>query len=386
MINKLRLAIRNDLEASAETRQFGSGWISGFLALVASIAGLLLLISQRFPQWFSMKELSVVHNQAIFSFVIQSILVFAFLLALINLVLRRNKILGFSAITLVFAALLMGQLIDPKEQHVANAYALGFDWFVLNILLTGLLFIPLEKLFGRLTDQPLFRTEWREDLFYFLFSSVLVQIISFLSLSPSMFILENTGSWSHFRQMVAQQPLILQVLEIMLLTDFVQYWFHRLFHEIPFLWRFHAVHHSAQKMDWLAGSRMHIIEIVGLRGLTIIPMFILGFNQQALSIYILLVYLNATFVHANVRFNVEWLKPFVVTPRFHHWHHGIEKEAINVNYAIHFPWLDKLFGTYYMPPNQWPKGYGIGGHPVPNGYWKQFLYPFQKKQKKVSGH
>lgn len=384
MINKLRLAIRNDLEASAETRQFGSGWISGFLALVTSIAGLLLLLSQRFPQFFSMKELAVVHNQAIFSLVIQSILVIAFLLAIINLVLRRNKILGFSAITLVFVSLLVGQLIDPQEQHIANAYALGFDWFVLNILLTGLLFIPLEKLFGRLTDQPLFRTEWREDLFYFLFSSVLVQIISFLSLSPSMFILETTGSWSSFRQMVADQPLVLQVLEIMLLTDFVQYWFHRLFHEIPFLWRFHAVHHSAQKMDWLAGSRMHIVEIVGLRGLTIIPMFILGFNQLALSIYILLVYLNATFVHANVRFNVEWLKPFIVTPRFHHWHHGIEKEAINVNYSIHFPWLDKLFGTYYLPPHQWPKGYGIGGHPVPNGYWKQFLYPFQKKKKKTS--
>ncbi len=385
MINKIRLAIRNDLEASAETRQFGSGWISGFLALVTSIAGLLLLLSQRFPQWFSMKELAVVHNQAIFSLVIQSILVIAFLLAIINLVLRRNKILGFSAITLVFVSLLVGQLIDPQEQHIANAYALGLDWFVLNLLLTGLLFIPLEKLFGRLTDQPLFRTEWREDLFYFLFSSVLVQIISFLSLSPSMFILETTGSWSSFRQMVAGQPLVLQVLEIMLLTDFVQYWFHRLFHEVPFLWRFHAVHHSAQKMDWLAGSRMHIVEIVGLRGLTIIPMFVLGFNQQALSIYILLVYLNATFVHANVRFNVEWLKPFIVTPRFHHWHHGIEKEAINVNYSIHFPWLDKLFGTYYMPPHQWPKGYGIGGHPVPNGYWKQFLYPFQKKKKKA-GH
>jgi sterol desaturase/sphingolipid hydroxylase (fatty acid hydroxylase superfamily) len=383
MINKLRLAIRNDLEASAETRQFGSGWISGFLALVTSIAGLLLLLSQRFPQFFSMKELAVVHNQAIFSLVIQSILVIAFLLAIINLVLRRNKILGFSAITLVFISLLVGQLIDPQEQHIANAYALGFDWFVLNMLLTGLLFIPLEKLFGRLADQPLFRTEWREDLFYFLFSSVLVQIISFLSLSPSMFILETTGSWSNFRQLVAEQPLVLQVLEIMLLTDFVQYWFHRLFHEIPFLWRFHAVHHSAQKMDWLAGSRMHIVEIVGLRGLTIIPMFILGFNQLALSIYILLVYLNATFVHANVRFNVEWLKPFIVTPRFHHWHHGIEKEAINVNYSIHFPWLDKLFGTYYMPPHQWPKGYGIGGHPVPNGYWKQFLYPFQKKKKNL---
>ncbi|HEY6527420.1 MAG TPA: sterol desaturase family protein [Cellvibrionaceae bacterium] len=380
MINKIRLSIRNDLEASAETRQFGSGWISGFLALVTSIAGLLLLLSQRFPQYFSMKELAPVHQQAQFSLAIYCLLVAAFGLAIGNLILRRNKILGFSAISLVFTALVVGQLTAVPAHYSANGYALGLDWFVLNMLLTGLLFIPLEKLFGRLTDQPLFRTEWREDIFYFLFSSLLVQIISFLSLSPSMFILDSTSSWAGFRQLVAQQPLLLQIVEIMLLTDFVQYWFHRQFHEIPFLWRFHAVHHSAQKMDWLAGSRMHIVEIVGLRGLTVIPMFVLGFSKPALSIYIFLVYLNATFVHANVRFNVEWLKPFIVTPRFHHWHHGIEKEAINVNYAIHFPWLDKLFGTYYMPPNQWPKGYGIGGHPVPNGYIKQFVYPFKKKK------
>jgi sterol desaturase/sphingolipid hydroxylase (fatty acid hydroxylase superfamily) len=380
MINKIRLSIRNDLEASAETRQFGSGWISGFLALVTSIAGLLLLMSQRFPQYFSMKELAPVHQQAEFSLAIYCLLVAAFGLAIGNLILRRNKVLGFSAISLVFTALVVGQLTAVPAHYSANGYALGLDWFVLNMLLTGLLFIPLEKLFGRLTDQPLFRTEWREDMFYFLFSSLLVQIISFLSLSPSMFILDSTSSWAGFRQLVAQQPLLLQIVEIMLLTDFVQYWFHRQFHEIPFLWRFHAVHHSAQKMDWLAGSRMHIVEIVGLRGLTVIPMFVLGFSKPALSIYIFLVYLNATFVHANVRFNVEWLKPFIVTPRFHHWHHGIEKEAINVNYAIHFPWLDKLFGTYYMPPNLWPTGYGIGGHPVPNGYIKQFVYPFKKKK------
>lgn len=216
-------------------------------------------------------------------------------------------------------------------------------------------------------------------LFYFLLGSVLVQSLTYLSLAPSMAILHHTGNWGELRQMVASQALWLQVIEIMLLTDLVQYWFHRAFHQISFLWGFHAVHHSAQKMDWLAGSRMHIIEIIGLRGLTIIPMYVLGFAENALHIYILLVYLNATFVHANVRFNVEWLKPFIVTPRFHHWHHGIEKEAIAVNFAIHFPGLDKMFGTYYMPPKQWPSGYGIGGHPVPTSYWQQFFYPFKRK-------
>jgi sterol desaturase/sphingolipid hydroxylase (fatty acid hydroxylase superfamily) len=256
---------------------------------------------------------------------------------------------------------------------------MGLDWFVLNILFTGLLFVPLEKIFGRLSDQPLFRNEWREDLFYFLLSSVLVQSLAFLSLAPSMALLQHTGNLDNIRKILANQPFLLQVLEIMVLTDFVQYWFHRAFHQIPFLWGFHAVHHSAKKMDWLAGSRMHIMEIIGLRSFTIIPMYVFGFSESALHFYILMVYLNATFIHANVRFNLEYLKQIIVTPRFHHWHHGIEKEAIDVNFSIHFPLFDKLFGTYYMPPNQWPSDYGVGGHPVPNGYWKQFLYPFKRK-------
>jgi sterol desaturase/sphingolipid hydroxylase (fatty acid hydroxylase superfamily) len=379
MINQLRLAIRNDLESPAEQRHFGSGWISGVAAIIFSLAGLLLLISGQYPTIFSMQELGVLHASAYFTISIQAFLVLGFLLACANLILRRNKILGFSAICLVFLATTLGQ-IGAMSLPVKMNTNLGLDWFVLNILLTGMLFIPLEKLFGRLSSQPLFRAEWREDLFYFLLSSILVQGLTYLTLAPSMTILQHTNNWTDLRTTMASQPLWLQVLEIMFLTDLVQYWFHRAFHQIPFLWGFHAVHHSAQKMDWLAGSRMHLFEIIGLRTMTIIPMYALGFAESALHIYILLVYLNATFVHANVRFNVEWLKPFIVTPRFHHWHHGIEKEAIDVNFAIHFPWLDKLFGTYYMPPKQWPSGYGIGGHPVPHGYWKQFNYPFMSKK------
>lgn len=379
MITKLRLAIRNDLEAPEEARTFGSGWISGVGALIASVAGLFLLLSSQLPTLFATKELNVLYQWPYFLSLVQGLLLLGFALACANLILRRNKALGFTAVIIVFLASTLGQ-VSHISLPIGGLVPIGLDWFVLNMLFTGILFIPLEKLFGRLSDQPLFRSEWREDLFYFLLSSVLVQTLTYLSLAPSMAILHHTSSWTAFRQSVAAQPMWLQVIEIMFLTDFAQYWFHRAFHRIPFLWGFHAVHHSAQKMDWLAGSRMHIVEIIGLRGMTIIPMYVLGFAESALHIYILLVYLNATFVHANVRFNVEWLKPLIVTPRFHHWHHGIEKEAIDVNFAIHFPCLDKLFGTYYMPPEQWPSGYGIGGHPVPNGYWKQFMYPFKGKK------
>jgi sterol desaturase/sphingolipid hydroxylase (fatty acid hydroxylase superfamily) len=137
-------------------------------------------------------------------------------------------------------------------------------------------------------------------------------------------------------------------------------------------------------MDWMAGARMHFLEILALRSMTVIPMFVLGFGAAAMNSYIFMVYLYSTFVHANLGWRFPLIEKILVTPRFHHWHHGIEREAIDVNFAIHFPLLDRLFGTHHLPKEKWPEGYGIGGHPVPKGYWAQLKYPFQRKQKASS--
>ena len=164
----------------------------------------------------------------------------------------------------------------------------------------------------------------------------------------------------------------------MFLTDLAQYWVHRAFHRIPWLWKFHAVHHSAKSMDWIAGARMHFLEIIVLRSLTATPMFVLGFDKSAIQTYILIVYVYSSFIHSNIGTSFGPVEKVLVSPRYHHWHHGLEKEAIDVNFAIHFPLLDRLFGTHHMPEGRWPNGYGIHGHPVPNGYWQQFLYPFRR--------
>jgi sterol desaturase/sphingolipid hydroxylase (fatty acid hydroxylase superfamily) len=83
---------------------------------------------------------------------------------------------------------------------------------------------------------------------------------------------------------------------------------------------------------------------------------------------------HATFIHANVRFHYGPLVYVVATPQFHHWHHAIEREAIDKNFAVHFPVLDLLFGTYYLPA-KWPSGYGIHDK-VPRGWLRQLVYPF----------
>ena len=128
----------------------------------------------------------------------------------------------------------------------------------------------------------------------------------------------------------------------------------------------------------MASARMHFLEIFALRAATIIPMFCLGFSELAMHSYIFAVYLYSTFVHANVRWGFPIIENILVTPRFHHWHHGIEAEAVDVNFAVHFPLLDRLFGTYFFPTERWPSGYGVEGHPVPKGYLAQFRYPFRR--------
>lgn len=371
----MRDKLRAELEARPEDRRFGTGWFAGVIAFLLSVGCLVLVITRAFPGLFITPELGAVFDSAWFGTGLIVAMLLAFALALINLALRPTRILGLAAIAITLLAGLIGQF-GTVETDRGGIY-FGLDFFVLNVILTGLLFVPLERLSPLKREQRLFRTEWREDLFYYFVSSLLVQILTYLAMAPAGFVswaasLEGLQVW------VGALPLVVQVVLIMFATDFVQYWVHRAFHRVPALWRFHAVHHSAKSMDWLAGARMHFLEIIVLRGLTAIPMFTLGFEAVAIQTYLLIVYFYSAFIHANIGWELRWATPFLVTPRFHHWHHGEEREAIDVNFAIHFPLYDRLFGTYHMPEGRWPKSYGIGGHPVPQGYWKQFLYPFRR--------
>jgi sterol desaturase/sphingolipid hydroxylase (fatty acid hydroxylase superfamily) len=91
-----------------------------------------------------------------------------------------------------------------------------------------------------------------------------------------------------------------------------------------------------------------------------------------------MVYVYSSLIHANIRGDFDRLGRFIVVPRFHHWHHALEAEGIDKNFAIHFPWLDRLFGTHYFPKGQWPQGYGVP-ETVPKGYLAQMRYPFVRK-------
>ncbi len=368
-----------DLQSPIEVRGFGSGWFSGFFGLLLALAGLFMVVALRFPDWFATPELKTLKDWTGFRAAVHITLLASYALALLSLLLRPRKSLGFSALVIGIAATLLGGAnVQPQETRDWGIF-FGLDFFVVNLIATGLMFAPLERFVPHRAKQRLFRIEWREDLFYYLVSSMMVQALTFLALAPSKFVNAHTNSWDMFRDNVASLPWVVQFVIVLFLTDFVQYWFHRTFHRYPFLWGFHAVHHSAKAMDWLAGSRMHFIEIILLRGITSLPMMVLGFAPSVLQAYIAFVYVYSSLLHANVRGDFNWLGHWIATPRFHHWHHGLEREAFDVNFAIHFPIIDKMFGTFHFPESRWPKDYGVPEQ-VPKGYAAQFVYPFVRKQ------
>ena len=374
--------LERDLAAPIEVRGFGSGWFSGFFALVMAIAGLCLVAALRWPDWFATPQLAGVEANGTLRIVVHLLLIGAYALALLSLFLRPRKAIGFTALGIALAASLLGGAdVSARETHDWGIF-FGVDFFAVNMVATGLMFAPIERLLPKNGKQRLFRPEWREDLFYYLISSMMVQLLTFLALAPATFITAHTGSWGTFRDAVANQPWLLQFVEVVVLTDLAQYWFHRAFHRNEFLWGFHAVHHSAKHMDWLAGARMHFVEIILLRGVTSLPLLTLGFAPSVMQAYVAFVYVYSSLLHANLRGDFDRLGHFVATPRFHHWHHGLEEEAIDVNFAIHLPLLDRLFGTYHFPKGRWPTGYGVPEQ-VPGGYRAQLLYPFRRKRLKA---
>jgi sterol desaturase/sphingolipid hydroxylase (fatty acid hydroxylase superfamily) len=366
-----------ELEAPRALRQFGSGWYAGLFALLLAIAGLCLALALRFPGELATPDLAPLYRSTLLRPAVQAIILASWALAVISLLLGRYRRLGLFALVLALVAGLIGMGAPAEGPEGRHGLFFGLDFFILNMALSGLMFAPLERLWPQIRQQRLFRPEWQVDLSYFLVSSMLVQVVAFVTFGPSRLVLAHADAMAPLRAWVGASPFVVQLLSIMLFTDLIQYWLHRAFHRVPFLWRFHAIHHSARAMDWLAGSRLHFLEIAVVRGLTTVTMFTLGFAPEAVQTYVAIVYIHGALIHANMGGERDWWGHWIATPRYHHWHHASDTEAVDRNFAIHFPLIDKLFGTFHLPAGRWPTGYGITD-PVPASWWRQFVHPLRR--------
>ncbi len=367
---------------TTEPTSLGHGWISGTISAVLGVVGLGTVVCFQFPE-LTMPALRGLYPVPAIRGALHFVLVGSFLMGTISICLRHNKALGLIGITLTLLAALLGGSQVPLGGEVTTEPFLGLDWFLLNLIVYSVVYIPLERLFAKYPDQPTFRKEWRVDLAYFFFNTLFIQVTSFLVMQPSVVFF----SWARLapiQEAVSGIPLLIQIPLVLLVADLAQYWAHRAFHEVPALWRFHAIHHSVESMDWLAGARLHVVDAVVTRGLTYIPLYVLGFSQPAIYAYLVVVVVQSTFIHANVRWEFPRLRRFIATPCFHHWHHTAEKHALDKNYSVHSPLWDWLFGTLYLP-DAWPKQYGIcGERDVPTTWARQLVYPFRRRRRSAS--
>lgn len=351
----------------------GEGRISGYLSAGMGILSFLGVLCFLYPSWFTTPEFRASYDVGFLRMLLAGSIWGSLGFGAWAFVRWKNKRKVAVGLAFTIAALALGGWevqVGPVEHKPVT---FGLDWFILG-LIGSIGFVFLEKAFPKYPEQVITRPGWRLDLLYVAVNSLGVGV---LLLAGNRFAPAAFGWAIHdgFQSWVQSLPTLVQVGLLLFFADLVFYWMHRLFHTVPWLWRFHAVHHCSEHMDWLAGSRTHFFETLADRTMVMVPLYLLGASQQALDIYAVWVGIQAVFIHANFGLHLGPLEAIFVTPRFHHWHHSSEAPAIDTNYAVTFSFIDRMFGTYHMPEGHWPAHYGTVS-PIPRTFVGHFLYPF----------
>jgi sterol desaturase/sphingolipid hydroxylase (fatty acid hydroxylase superfamily) len=355
----------------------GAGKVTGIIAWSLAVLCFLGVLAFHFPQYLTTPQLRKAYTVDTLRMVMLAAMLIAGGLSAANLILRRHAWLNAAALLLVLTTALLGGHRVPVGDFPDGTPYIGLDWFILDLLGSTLIFIAIEKRFPLYKKQPVFRIEWQTDFTHFIVNHFIVGLVLLIV----NFLIHRIFGWATYAPLqhwVQSLPFAVELFGIILCADLVQYWTHRAYHE-TYLWRFHAVHHSTKVLDWMAGSRLHMFEVVTTRVSVLGALYVLGFSKEVMDGYIIIVGFQAVLNHSNV--NLPWgpLKYVIVTPDFHHWHHSSDQAALDRNYAAHFAFIDYLFGTAVKSNERFPKAYGVLGDYMPQGFVKQQLFPFTWK-------
>jgi sterol desaturase/sphingolipid hydroxylase (fatty acid hydroxylase superfamily) len=242
------------------------------------------------------------------------------------------------------------------------------------ILITCLVFLPLERIIPLHPQQKIFRRNWTNDLVFLILNGLLTKLGLLAIIAATLFSAAKAVP-PFFQVAVGGLPYWVQLPLAILLSDLGFYWTHRMFHAVPWLWRFHAIHHSIEELDWLAAARVHPLDQILTKGVSLVPVVALGFSEWVIVVYALLYQWQSVLIHANVRIGFGPLNWLLASPKFHHWHHSKDREARDRNFAGQLPFLDAVFGTLHMPSGRMPSSYGLD-KPISQRYLLQLAYPF----------
>jgi sterol desaturase/sphingolipid hydroxylase (fatty acid hydroxylase superfamily) len=364
-------------EMSGRYLRVGQGRISGYVSAFLGVMAFLTVLCFKYPAYLTTEELRHVYDPDQVRLVLRVGICVSLGFGLVTFAIDRRKRMGAVGILFTLAALALGGWnVHGAPVTAEHEVTVGLDWLLLDFLLSVVVFTFIEKVIPKYEDQAILRPEWRTDLVYFGMNHLAIGVLLLVgnSFAPMMF---GWATNARLQAFMTSLPVAVQFVILVFAADFVQYWIHRAYHEIPWMWKFHAVHHSSENMDWLAGSRTHFVETLVDRSLIMVPLYLLGPDKAALDAYVIFAALIAVLIHANVGIPFGPIKYLLTTPQYHHWHHSSDKPAIDTNYAAHVPLWDKLFGTYHMPHPHWPAEYGTTKR-LPRTLVAQFIYPFRR--------
>ncbi|MCK9902832.1 sterol desaturase family protein [Frankia sp. Cpl3] len=265
--------------------------------------------------------------------------------------------------TITIAAVAVGVLERPQ--------------LLIGFVICAPVFVPLEQLVPLVRRPP--RRDWLVDVVHS-FANRLPITIAFALLLGLLGLL---GPALHaavpevLRRIVLGQPGWLQFVILVLLADLANYAGRRALHEVPVLWRLHAVHHSSTDLDWLSTSRGHPLDQIINLVVTVVPVYAIGFDVTFSAAFLVFQFYFPFLAHANTRIILRPLSSVFVTPAFHHWHHALEPAAVNRNYGAVLSVWDWLFRTAHLPAAM-PIRYGIGQE-LPASWLGQLAAPFRPR-------
>src|SRR5271156_3078619 len=248
----------NEFFGDAEDTGFGTGWWSGILSAFFGFLAFGGVLCLHFPQLLSSPELRPHYPMQIMRVLIQCLIVAALLFGVFSAIKRKKKTLALTGMLLAIAATALGGSSVQINGTLHNGFAIGLDWFLLDLLLMAVIYVPLERLWPQYPEQGTFRNQWTLDIVYFMSTHFPLQILSFLVLLPATQATKYLGIPA-LQQFIVRTPWLVQFFLAIVVADLAEYFIHLALHKVPFLWRFHSIHHSSKALDWIAGSRSHFV-------------------------------------------------------------------------------------------------------------------------------
>ena len=266
-----------------------------------------------------------------------------------------------------------------------HEYLTDLGWLLVELAILMVFFAFFEKIKPSQKKLKFFKADFKKELGIALLNGSIFTPI--FTLGFTFILVTYLNDWipnQVFDSYITLLPIALQVLLGAFIIDLGTYARHRFTHR--YVWNYHAIHHSAEEINWLTAFRLHPFEVLIATIVDVTVLHVLGFSGPGILFAMLFVHFYNFFAHANI--DLEYGSPvryIFASPNYHRWHHATDKKAYDKNFCAVFSCIDLMFGTFYHPQGTLPEAYGLSPKEqaiVPKGILAHLLHPMKQARNK----